>query len=255
MIHIAESSKGTVSYSMNPNNFLHLVFAICFLWITVDYSSGQNDSATEKNARPGINKDFLNPDLNADKFIERFEKEGREIYDHRQKILDAVKIKPGTRVADIGAGTGLFTMLFANIVGQGGKVFAVEITQKFTEYIDKRAKEAGLTQIQTVLCTERSVELPSGSIDLAFLCDVYHHFEYPQSSMESIHRALKADGELVLVEFKRIPGETPEKLLKHVRAGQEVFTAEIEAVGFKKVEEQKFLKQNYFVRFRKVEHK
>ncbi|MDD4870242.1 MAG: methyltransferase domain-containing protein [Kiritimatiellae bacterium] len=244
-----------ISFRFVPNNLLLLVFAVVLFLATVSSIFGQDESVAGKNVNPSINKDFINPDLKVDKFIERFEKEGREIYDHRQKILEAVKIKPGTSVADIGAGTGLFTMLFANAVGPEGKVYAVEITKKFTDYIDKRANKAGLKQVQAVLCTERSVELPSNSIDLAFLCDVYHHFEYPQSSMESIYRALKAGGELVLVEFKRIPGETPERLLKHVRAGQEIFTAEIEAVGFKKVEEQKFLKQNYFVRFRKIERK
>jgi ubiquinone/menaquinone biosynthesis C-methylase UbiE len=106
--------------------------------------------------------------------------------------------------------------------------------------------------VQTVLGTERSVELPPNSIDSAFICDVYHHFEYPRSSMASLHRALRPGGEVLLVEFKRIPGTSSDWVLNHVRAGQEVYTAEIESVGFQRIEEQHFLKDNYVVRFRKV---
>ena len=101
------------------------------------------------------------------------------------------------------------------------------------------------------MCTERSIELPENSIDLAFLCDVYHHFEYPQSSLASIHRALRPGGEFMMVEFKRIPGQTSEWTLSHVRAGQEVFTAEIEKAGFEKIREDSLLKDNYVIRFRK----
>ncbi|MCX6911176.1 MAG: methyltransferase domain-containing protein [Verrucomicrobia bacterium] len=185
----------------------------------------------------------------------RYEKAGREAYDRRQDIFKAAAVKPGAVVADIGAGTGLFTMMFAEAVGPKGKVIAVEIEKRLVEHIAKRAKEAGFANVETALCTERSVELPAGSADVVFLCDVYHHFNHAQDSMASIHRALRPGGEVVLVEFKRIPGKTKEWIVKHVRAGQEVFTAEIEAVGFKKVEEKDFMNENYFVRFRKVERK
>ncbi len=90
-------------------------------------------------------------------------------------------------------------------------------------------------------------------MDLAFICDVYHHFEYPHSSLASLHRALRPGGELVLVEFKRVPGQSSDWVLNHVRAGQEVFTAEIEAAGFKKAQEINLLKENYILRFRKTQ--
>lgn len=71
--------------------------------------------------------------------------------------------------------------------------------------------------------------------------------------MASIHRALRPGGQLVLLDYRRIEGKTPDWLLKHVRAGQEVFSKEIEAAGFKVADQPDFLKENYFVRFRKVE--
>jgi predicted methyltransferase len=70
--------------------------------------------------------------------------------------------------------------------------------------------------------------------------------------MASLHRALRANGEVVLVDFKRVPGQSSDWSLNHVRAGQEVFTAEIEAAGFKQTEQIDLLKDNYVLRFRKV---
>jgi tRNA A58 N-methylase Trm61 len=206
----------------------------------------------ETSVRPGINTEYLKPDLPVEQWVERFEREGREIYTKRHEIVAAARLKPGQEVADIGAGTGLFTPLLAEVVGKRGKVFAVDIVPAFLKHIEQRAAAAGLKNVQTVLCTERSVELPKNSIDVAFICDVYHHFEYPQSSLASIHRALRRNGELVMVEFKRIPGQSSDWVLNHVRAGQEVFEAELAAAGFKKVEQIELLRENYVVRFRKV---
>jgi len=206
----------------------------------------------EQSVKPGINTEYLKPDLNAAQWVERFEREGREIYDHREAIVAAARIKPGAVVADIGAGTGLFTPYFSRATGPKGSVYAVDIVPAFLERIKRRAASEGLANVKTVLCTERSVELPPNSIDFAFICDVYHHFEFPQSSMASLHRALRPGGEVLFVEFKRVPGSSSEWILNHVRAGQEVFTAEIEAAGFKQIEEQDLLKDNYVVRFRKI---
>jgi predicted methyltransferase len=207
--------------------------------------------AGERNVKPGANKQFLDPSLQAAPWVERFEKEGREIYDRRAEIIAATNVKRGDRVADIGAGTGLFTMMFAERVGPQGRVYAVDIARPFLEHIRKRARDTGSDQIEAVLGTERSVELPPGSVDLAFICDTYHHFEYPKSSLASIGRALRPGGQLFLIDFKRIPGKSSEWTFEHVRAGQEIFTAEIEAAGFQKVEELPLLRDNYVVRFRR----
>lgn len=205
-----------------------------------------------KSVKPGINEKFLDPNLKVEEWTEKFETESREIFHQRGQIAAAVGLKPGMTVADIGAGTGLFTLPFAQAVGERGKVYAVEIAKSFLDHIKARAAKASATNVQTILCTERSVELPEASIDLAFICDVYHHFEYPQASLATLHKALKPGGELVLIDFKRIPGESSDFVMGHVRAGQEVFEAEITAAGFEKVGEVKdILKENYFVKFRR----
>jgi FkbM family methyltransferase len=230
---------------MNRQLLRRSVLCLLLWLIVMPPVSGQQSAA--KGHAP---KQSAPPTL--EQLTSRYEKPGREAYDRRQDIFKAAAVKPGAVVADIGAGTGLFTMMFAEAVGPKGKVIAVEIEKRLCEHIAKRAKDAGLANVETAVCTERSVELPAGSVDVVFLCDVYHHFNHAKDSMASIHRALRPKGEVVLVEFKRIPGKTKEWIVKHVRAGQEVFTAEIEAAGFKKVEEKDFMNENYFVRFRKA---
>ena len=208
--------------------------------------------AQDQSVKPGINDKFLDPNLKVDEWTQKFETESREIFQQREKILAAVGLKRGMKVADVGAGTGLFTIPFANAVGPEGKVYAVEIAKKFLEHIRSRAQQAKMVNVETVPCNERSVELPEASVDLAFICDVYHHFEFPKASLASLHNALKPGGEIVLIDFKRIPGESSDFVMGHVRAGQEVFESEIIASGFEKTGEVKdVLKENYFVRFRR----
>jgi ubiquinone/menaquinone biosynthesis C-methylase UbiE len=206
--------------------------------------------AQEKSVQPGINKPYENPDINDS--VKRFESESREVFSKRKEVVAACKLKPGMVVADVGAGTGLFTRLFAAEVGPQGRVYAVDIARKFIEHVEKTSKEAGLKNVTGIVCTPTSAELPASSVDLVFLCDSYHHFEYPQKTLASIHRALRPGGRLILIDFRRIEGKSPDWLLKHVRAGQEVFTKEIEAAGFKVLDHADFLKDNYLVRFEKA---
>lgn len=209
-------------------------------------------NAQEKSVRPGINDPFQNPDVK--KFQDTFEGESREVFAKRKEIVALVGLKPGETIADIGAGTGLFTRLFANEVGPKGKVYAVDIAEKFLEHIAKTNKDAGITNVTTVLCKPDSAELPPDSIDVAFICDTYHHFEFPSRTMASIHAALKPGGRVVLIDFRRVKGQSTDWIMNHVRAGQEVFEQEITEAGFKKVKEQKdALKENYLTVFQKVE--
>ena len=207
--------------------------------------------AQDKSVNPGINKSFKNPDV--EQFIGRFENEGRDAFDHRTEIVKAIGLKPGMTVADIGAGTGLFTRLFGKQVGPKGSIFAVDIAEKFVKHVEQTSLKAGLKNVIGVVCKADSVNLPPASIDLVFICDTYHHFEFPTKTMRSIHKALKPEGQVILIDFHRIEGVSREWTLGHVRAGQEVFTKEITSAGFRQTEEKKaLLDESYFVRFEKV---
>jgi ubiquinone/menaquinone biosynthesis C-methylase UbiE len=208
--------------------------------------------AQDKSVRPGINKPFEDPKINVEEFIAKFEGESREIFAKRKQIVEACQLKAGMAVADVGAGTGLFTRLFAASVGETGKVYAVDIAPKFVKYIEETCAQSGIKNVQGVVCKPTSVELPENSVDLVFICDTYHHFEFPFKTMASIHRALRPGGKVVVIDFHRIEGKSRDWVLKHVRAGQETVVKEIISCGFKQIGEEKFLEENYLVRFEKV---
>ena len=222
---------------------------ICF-FLSVVAATSLTAVAQEQSVRPGVNDTFRDPDPK--KFTERFEIESREVFAKRDEIVAAIGLKPTDIVADIGAGTGLFTRLFASKLGPEGRVIAVDIAQKFLDHIEITCREQGLQNVETLLCTEDSTELPPESVDVAFICDTYHHFEFPLKTMKSLHATLKPGGRVVVIDFKRIEGESTEWTMSHVRAGQEVFEAEILKAGFRKTAEVKdVLKENYMAVFEK----
>ena len=190
-------------------------------------------SAYTQEAAVDINASYKVPDLDIKAWADRFEVEGREVFDYRNEIVEVLAIKKGQVVADVGAGTGLFVPLLANEVGVEGTLYAVDIIPKFIEHIKTRAANSQLAQVKTVLSNEHSVELAANSIDIVFTSDVYHHFVYYQEMLASIHSALREGGQFVIVEFDRVPGKSSKFILDHIRASKEVFTAEVEANGFR----------------------
>lgn len=207
----------------------------------------------EESVKPGINTRFLSDEMKVEDFVKRFEVESREVFSARNEVLRATGIKPGDRVVDIGAGTGLYTRMFAATVGDKGWVYAVDISPKMIKHINDQAARDKAENITSVLCQEDSVNLPPESVDVAFVCDTYHHFEFPKSTLASIHKALKPGGRLIVIDFERIEGKTREWLMNHVRAGKDVFQKEIVDSGFKFDKEVRIggFAENYFLQFSK----
>lgn len=205
----------------------------------------------EASVKPGINDSFLGEDFSIEDGLARFEVESREVFVARDAVVAALGLERGMEIADVGAGTGLFVGPFAEAVGSQGRVFAVDLVPKFVDHLRERAREAGLDQVVTVQCTERSAELEARSVDVIFTCDTYHHFEYPRSTLASLYTALRPGGQLVIVDFERIPGVTQEWIMNHVRAGKDVVTAEVLAAGFRFDAELEVvgLSDNYCIRF------
>jgi ubiquinone/menaquinone biosynthesis C-methylase UbiE len=205
-------------------------------------------SPSSEGADPAINRPFV--DAEFERWVQRFERPGREVYDKRHEIVDATGVRPGMAVADIGAGTGLHTWLFAERVGPKGQVYAIDISPVFIENIERIARERGLEHVTALRNEPDDVLLPPDSIDLAFLSNVYHHFERPQTMMETVHRALRSGGTLVVIDFERHEG-AGEWVHRHVRAGRETAIEEIKAAGFELLGSEDLLDENYFLRFTK----
>jgi cytochrome c/protein-L-isoaspartate O-methyltransferase len=227
---------------------------ICVGWVFLLHTAAAQDATPPTTVVPaGINDGFKSPDLKIDEWLEKFEVESREVYAARDEVLKACAVQPGERIADVGAGTGFYSQLFAKTTGWDGWVYSVDIAPKFLQHIVSRATTDGIENLTTVLCTDVSIRLPPESVDLVFICDTYHHFESPQQSLSSILRALKPGGRLVLIDFNRIPSVSREFLIDHVRANKETFRDEIIAAGFEFTDEVTIeaFKENYLLRFKK----
>lgn len=160
-------------------------------------------------------------------WLDRSERESEE---HPDQALDAIGIKPGMIVADVGAGTGYITLRLARRVGPSGRVYANDIQPEMLRMLRQNAAKAGLHNIETVLGSESDPKLPENALDLILLVDVYHEFSQPQKMLEKMRVELKPDGRLVLLEYRKEDPSIPIKP-EHKMSVAEVRT-ETEAEGF-----------------------
>ncbi len=137
----------------------------------------------------------------------------RETEEQPSRLLKALKIQPGSVVADIGAGSGFFTFRLAKIVGAKGKVLAVDIQPEMLAIIRQRMKARHLTNVEPIKGTITDPHLPVNSVDLILLVDVYHEFSHPYEMTQAMVRALRPGGRLVFVEYRLEDPKVPIKLV------------------------------------------
>lgn len=162
---------------------------------------------------------------------EWLERSEREIEELPEAALDAIGIKEGMTVADIGAGVGYFTVRLGKRVGPQGKVFAVDVQPEMLAILRQRAKKSNLTNVSTILSSESDPKIAPGSCDLILLVDVYHEFSQPQRMLQRIRQALKPEGRLVLLEYRKEDPHIPIRA-EHKMSVEEVRT-EVQAEGFR----------------------
>ena len=186
-------------------------------------------------------------------WLERGEREATE---EPEKVLDALAIEEGSIVADVGAGTGYFSVRLARRVGEKGKVYATDIQPEMLELLGARLRNESVTNVIPVLATETSTGLPADSVDLALLVDVYHELRRPQQTIDSIGASLKRPaagrkpGRLVLVEYR---GEDPTVPIKPLHRTTVIQVRhEIEPRGFRLVTVKEMLKQQHVLIFERT---
>ena len=160
-------------------------------------------------------------------WLERPEREDEEA---PSKAIDALDLKPGMVVADIGAGSGYYASRIAKRVGPTGRVYATDIQPGMIELLDRRIKSEGLTNVTTVLGGMDDPKLPPKSIDLAIMVDVYHELQQPQLFLQRLKDTFKPGGRLVLLEFRKEDPKVP--ILEVHKMSVAVVKQELEAEGF-----------------------
>jgi ubiquinone/menaquinone biosynthesis C-methylase UbiE len=147
------------------------------------------------------------------------------------RMLAALEIKPGSVVADVGAGVGYHAWRLSRIVGPAGKVIAQDIQPEMLALLRRNIAEQKLTNVEVVLGTPSDPRLPAAALDLVLMVDVYHEFSEPVAMMNAMRKALKPGGRLVLVEFRKEDPQVPIQPL-HKMSVSDV-RSELEPLGFK----------------------
>ncbi len=229
---------------INPNNIANAVTTTPSLYPSVYEQRSQTN-------RDGIGKFYMGREIahvmghTGAGWLER---PSREQEEQPSKIFNALQLKPKDVVADIGAGTGYMSFRIASSLPQG-KVLAVDIQPEMLEIIEYLKKEKNITNVETILATQSDPNLPVESVDLAFMVDAYHEFEYPREIMEGITKALKVGGRVALVEYR---AENPFIMIKRLhKMTQKQAIKEMKAVGLTWVETKNLLPQQHLMIFQK----
>ncbi len=177
------------------------------------------------------------------------ERPDREKEEQPRRVLEALRLKPGDVVADLGAGSGYFTFRLARAVGDRGRVYAVDLQPEMLAAIRSRALREHVANVEPIASTATDPKLPANRLDLVLMVDVYHELAYPYEVMAKVRDALKSGGRIALVEFRK---EDPAVMIKEVHKMSEAqILRELSAAGFTLVETVRTLPRQHLVILRK----
>ncbi|MHC2993209.1 methyltransferase type 11 [Pontibacter sp. HJ8] len=163
--------------------------------------------------------------------------------------IENMPLQPHSVAADLGAGTGFYTFRVAPKV-PAGKVYAIEVQDRFISLLKERQQELGLRNVEVVKGESQTLRLPENSLDLVFMVDVYHELEFPREMLQAIHKALKPDGKLLLLEYKAEDPDVQIRELHKMTVAQ--VKKELSANGFRLRRQEDFLPIQHFLLFEKV---
>lgn len=180
-------------------------------------------------------------------YIKALEDPDREKWQKPAEVVEKLALQPGESVADIGAGSGYFTVRLARAVGPRGKVYAVDIDRQMLDHIAQRAQTEHLENIQTVLADLHDPRLPPSSVDLIFICDTLHHISDREKYYPLLARALKPGGRFVNIDFHKRP--LPIGPPVEMKISRQNLIEEVTPAGFHLSKEYNFLPYQYFLVF------
>ena len=199
----------------------------------------------------GIGKCYLGREISfvmGAEGAEWLERNNRQQEENTNLAIEKMALSPQSVVADIGAGTGYYTFAIARKIPHG-KVYAVEIQDELIKYLHKKKIATGINNVDIIKGTKLSPSLPTNSIDLAILVDVYHELEFPHETLQAIKKSLKNDGEILLLEYRA--EDTSIAIKPHHKMTIMQANKEMSANGFKLVFDGEFLPMQHFLLYKK----
>jgi ubiquinone/menaquinone biosynthesis C-methylase UbiE len=184
---------------------------------------------------------------NSQAYVAMLDDPRRDAWQKPHEVIEALALEPGEVVADIGSGSGYFTLRLAAHVGEQGRVYAVDIDPEMVRHLNQRLRDAGVRNVFTVLAEPDDPLLPDASVDKVVIVDTWHHIANHASYLAKLERVLKPGGQIVMIDFKKqdLPVGPPLSM-KIARAD---LVRQLAEAGFKLAAEHDFLPYQYFLVF------
>jgi arsenite methyltransferase len=179
-----------------------------------------------------------------------FNKKASDLRNKPDQIVEAIALKPGQSIADIGSGGGYFSLRFAEMVGKEGRVYAIDTKPEFLEYVKNSAKEKGLDNVIPTLVSRDKLDLPEKSLDFIFMRNVTHHIPNRVEYFKNLKVFLKPDGKIIIIEYKKGKSFTFRGIFGH-DVPKEIITREMEEAGYQLEREFDFLPEQHFTIYSK----
>ncbi len=231
-----------------------LLLSICLLMaVQITVAQEQSTYTFKKPSANGTGKVYMGREIAhvmSFEGVEWLERNSRIQEENTNLALVSLPLKNNSIVADIGAGSGFYTFRVAQRIPKG-KIYAVEIQDEAITFLKKKASDDRYANVAVIKGNEQSPNLPANSLDLAFMVDVYHELQYPAAYLNALKKALKPNGQLLLLEYK---AEDPAVAIKpeHKMSVTQV-KKELSANGFKLIKNGTFLPLQHFLLFKKTD--
>jgi ubiquinone/menaquinone biosynthesis C-methylase UbiE len=180
-------------------------------------------------------------------YIAMLEGPARDAYQKPDEVVRALALKPGETVADIGSGSGYFTLRLAKAVGDTGHVYGVDIDPDLVRYLNRRIRNAGLRNVQTVLSEPDDPLLPDRSIDRFLIVDTWHHIDNQERYLALMKKLLKPGGQIVMIDYQK--RELPVGPPMSMKIARGDLVRQMVENGFRLEKEHTFLPYQYFLVF------
>ncbi len=197
--------------------------------------------------KPATMEDMHRLHADSKAYIAVLDDPARDAYQKPHEVLEALAVKEGERIADIGAGSGYFALRFARHVGPAGRVLAVDISPDMVLHLNERLRDAAVDNVRTVLARPEDPLLADGSVDRIFICDTWHHIPGHPAYLERLRKALRPGGQVVIIDFQK--KESPVGAPMEMRVAREDVLKEFQQAGFRLAKEETFLPYQYFLVF------
>ena len=183
-------------------------------------------------------------------YLEQLDSEDRDQYQKPRQVIEALNLKPGLAVADLGSGSGYFTRRFIEAVTETGKVYAVDVEPEMLKYAEESVVHMHRSYTaEFILARPDNPKLPYESIDLLFLCNTYHHLEERTKYFSDTKSSLKPGGRIAIIDFYQDERSGELGFPKRHLVPRETVIAELTKAGYTFVREHTFLPRQYFLEF------